>query len=328
MSTDESGPETSGSSGRRWLWRALQLGGTLAGFGYVALTVELGEVWTAMGRIAPWAFAAACGVTLANLALGAVRWRVLLAAYGAPKRPSILRLTHVYWVGFFYNNFVPGGVGGDVVRGIVTRQSFGPRGTTASMTVVLVERALGLSGLLLVVSATYLVRPLPGTEDVLPYSALGLAFAAAGVASVAMGRRLAPHLPGKLGEIAASLPVIERAGPFVGALGLSLGTQGLVAITGWLILASITGGAVSLPDALVLVPLAMAATYFPLSVGGAGAREAAFKTLAPLALGIAEADATAASLLIWGTQATVAALGGLLQLVAPPTAEAAREEAA
>src|SRR5690606_34399647 len=143
-------------------------------------------------------FAGASALTGANLFVGALRWRVLLAAYGAPRRPSVLRLAHVYWVGFFYNNYLPGGLGGDVVRGIVTRQSFGERGTAASLTVVVVERALGLSGLLLLVSATYLARPLPGTEGVLPYSALGLVLAAAGVGAVALGRRLAPRLPGRL----------------------------------------------------------------------------------------------------------------------------------
>jgi uncharacterized membrane protein YbhN (UPF0104 family) len=321
--TGEGEAEDSGSSSRRWLWWALKLGGTLAGFGYVVWKVDFSDLWGAMRHISPWAFAAACGVSVLNLVVGAARWRVLLAAYGAPKRPSILRLAHVYWVGFFYNNFVPGGLGGDLVRGIVTRQSFGERGATASMTVVLVERALGLSGLLLLVTATYLWRPLPGTEGVLPYSALGLALAAGGVASVAAGRRLAPHLPGKLGEIAASLPEIERPGPFAGALGMSLGTQGLVAVTGWLIFASVTGGEVTLADALVLVPLGMAAVYFPLSVGGAGARELAFVALGTAALGMEEADALAGSLLLWMSQLSVAAVGGLLQLVAPLSEEEA-----
>jgi hypothetical protein len=306
---------------RRWPWWALKLGGTVAGFGYVLWTVDFAALWRAMRHVSPWAFAAACGVSILNLAVGAARWRVLLAAYGAPGRPSILRLTHVYWVGFFYNNYAPGGLGGDLVRGLVTRQSFGARGAAASMTVVLVERALGLSGLLLVVTATYLWHPIPGTEGVLPFSALGLGLAAAGVAGIAASRRIAPHLPGKLGAIAASLPEIERAGPFAGALGMSLGTQALVAVTGWLIFASVTGGAMTFADALVLVPLAMAAVYFPLSVGGAGAREAAFVALGAAAFGLEEADALAGSLLLWMTQLAVAGVGGLLQLVAPLTTE-------
>lgn len=313
--------EATGSPSRRWVWWALRLGGTLAGFGYVLWLVDVDDLWGALSRVSPWAFVASCAVTGVNLAIGAARWSLLLSAYGAPKRPSILRLTHVYWVGFFYNNFVPGGLGGDLVRGIVTRQSFGERGTTASMTVVLVERALGLCGLLLLVTATYLWRPLPDTEGVLPFSALGLALAGAGVASVAAGRRFASVLPGRLGSFAAALPAIERPAPFAAALTISLVTQALVAVTGWILIASISHGAVTLPDALLLVPLAMATAYFPLSVGGAGAREAAFVALGTAAFGMTEADALAASLLLWMSQLAVAGLGGIAQLAAPLTAE-------
>lgn len=301
---------------RRLMW-ALKIGGTVAGFAYVASIVDPAEVGAAVARLSPWAFLGACAVTLVNLGVGAARWRILLAAYGAPRLPSFPRLFRVYLVGFFYNNYLPGGLGGDVVRGVVTRASFGARGTTASMTVVLVERVLGLSGLLLIVSTTSLLRPLPGTEDVLPLSALFLVAAAASVLAIAAGRRLAPRLPGRLGETAAALPEIVRGGPFVTALALSLVTQALVAMTGWVLIASITGGRVSATDALVLVPLAMAATYFPLSVGGAGAREAAFVALGTSALGMSEADALASSLLLWISQLAVAAIGGLVQLVAP-----------
>ena len=316
-----SGDPRPGGQLKKWLWRGLRFGGTAAAFAYILSIVDPDELGGAFARVSGWAFLAACATTFANLWVGAIRWRMLLAAYGSPRRPSLARLTHVYWVGFFYNNYVPGGVGGDVVRGVVTRQSFGERGTTASMTVVLVERALGLSGLLLLVSGANLLRPLPGTEDVLFLSALGLMAAAAGIGFVALSRRIAPRLPGKLGALAASIPVIERPLPFAGALGVSLGTQGLVALTGWFLLASVTGGAVTLGDAFVVVPLAMAATYIPFSIGGAGFREGAFVYFCATYLGVAEADAVAASLLIWGTQLAVSGLGGLSQLVVPLSPE-------
>lgn len=301
---------------RWWLW-ALRIGGTVGGFSYIAYIVEPAELWNAFGRVSAGAFFAACAITAANLFVGAVRWRLLLAAYGAPKRPSLFFLWRVYFVGFFYNNYVPGGVGGDVVRGVVTRESFGDRGTTASMTVVIVERALGLSGLLLLVSGTYLIHPIEGTGNVLPFSALGLLIAATAIGAVAVGHRVAHRFPDRIGKLLGRLPVIEHPLPFAGALGLSLVTQALVAVTGWLLFDSVTGGAVSLADALVLVPLAMAAAFFPLSVGGAGVREAAFVELSQAALRMSRADALAVSLMIWASQLTIGAIGGVWQLVAP-----------
>lgn len=298
------------------LW-ALRIGGTTAGFAYIASIVDFAAVKGAILRVSGWAFLGACLMTIVGLIVAAFRWRILLAAYGAPKNPSVLFLFRAYWVGFFYNNYLPGGIGGDLVRAVVTRESFGERGTAASMTVILVERVLGLSGLLLLVSGTYLIRPLPGTEAVLPYSGLILTGAAVGVGALAMSHRLAPHLPGKLGSFAASLPTIRRPLPFAAGLLLSLGTQATVAVTGWFLLASVSGGTVSLGDAFVLVPLAMATAFFPLSVGGAGAREAAFVALGSLAIGMEEADALAVSLLLWFSQLVVSGVGGLLQLFVP-----------
>ncbi|MFK7990711.1 MAG: lysylphosphatidylglycerol synthase transmembrane domain-containing protein [Sandaracinaceae bacterium] len=308
-------PEQQGRTKKRLLL-ALRVAGTLIAFGYIASIVEFDALTAAVGRVSVGAFLAACALTFGNLVVGAVRWRVLLAAYGAPHRPSVAKLAQVYWIGFFYNSFLPGGVGGDVVRGIVTRQSFGERGATASMTVVLVERVLGLSGLLLIVGASAVLRPVEGTEAVFPYSLVGLFIAACAVTAVAIGRRLSPHLPGRLSTLAASLPVIERWPPFFGALGISLITQTLVALTGYCLLHAIDP-AVGITDALLVVPLAMAAAFFPLSVGGAGAREAAFVGLCGVAFGMPESDALAASLLLWATQLAVAALGGLSQLVVP-----------
>lgn len=317
---DDAAPAPPSRLRRRLLW-ALKVGGTLAGFAYVATLVEPAELAHAVANVSPYALLAACAITCVNLAVGAGRWRILLAAYGALRPPSVSRLMRAYFIGFFYNNYLPGGLGGDVVRGVLTRASFGERGTTASMTVVLVERVLGLSGLLVIVSATSLVRPLPGTERVLPVSGLLLAAAVAAVVGIAAGRRIAPHLPGPIGRTAASLPAIERFGAFFSALLVSFVTQALVALTGWVLMASVTGGAVGVGDALVLVPLAMATAYFPLSVGGAGAREAAFVALGVSTLGMSQADALASSLLLWSTQLAVAALGGLIQLVAPVEAE-------
>jgi uncharacterized membrane protein YbhN (UPF0104 family) len=313
---DTAKPAAPSALKRRILW-ALRIGGTIAGFAYVASIVSPGEVGAAIARVSPWAFLGACAVTCVNLGVGALRWRILLAAYGAPHAPPMGQLARAYFIGFFYNNYLPGGLGGDLVRGVVTRAAFGERGTTASMTVVLVERVLGLSGLLLLVSTTTLVRPLPGTENVLPFSGLLLLAAGGAVIGIAAGRRLAPHLPGRLGQTAAALPGIERFAPFVTALLMSLVTQALVAMTGWVLMASITAGQVGLDDALVVVPLAMATAYFPLSVGGAGAREAAYVALGVSALGMSEADALASSLLLWISQLAVGALGGVVQLVAP-----------
>src|SRR6188508_494325 len=131
----------------RWLGIALRVLGTAAGLAWIATRVDLEAARGALGRIPIATFAAASALVAANVVAGAVRWRVLLRAYGAARIPALPRLVYLYFVAFFYNNYLPGAVAGDVGRGVVTRDAFAGEGTTGALAVVLVERALGLFAL-------------------------------------------------------------------------------------------------------------------------------------------------------------------------------------
>jgi uncharacterized membrane protein YbhN (UPF0104 family) len=300
---------------------ALKLGITCAVFAYLGTLVPREALGRALGRATLPHFAAAVVISLVAIGVGAARWGLLVEAYGAPRKPSFARLFRLYLIGFFYN-FLPGAVGGDVVRGLATRESFGAGGGTAGVAVVLVERVLGLTGLLCITATMALLRPAQGTIDVLPWSLLGLGIAACAVLSVSLAHRVAHALPAFLRTFAARLPALTRPGAFALALLLSLGTQALVALGAHAIVMEIAP-TVTLADSLALVPLASAAAYFPLTPGGAGAREGAFVALFG-AIGVAHEDALAASLLILAANLVVAALGGALQLATPRDADTAR----
>ena len=251
-----------------------------------------------------------------SLGVGCLRWRLLLVAYGAPEKPPFTRLFYLYLVGFFYNNFLPGAVGGDIVRGVVTKEAFGERGVASALTVVLVERALGLAGLLCLSATALTLFPLPEVPELGLWAALGVAGAAGGVLFVAIGRRLAPWLPGHLGRLAADLPQIQRALPFLWALVCSVVIHAAVAWVGFLFLHE-QSSSVELQQALVIVPVAAATAFLPFTVGGAGAREAAFVFLCGSALGLDAPSAIAASLLLWGSQLVLGAVGGVAQNFVP-----------
>jgi uncharacterized protein (TIRG00374 family) len=127
---------------------------TLAAFGWVFSRVDLSALGAAFGRV-PWtSLALAVALTLGNLGVGSLRWRTLLSAFGASRIPSMASLYRLNVIGFFYNVWLPGGVGGDVVRGIASREAFGEAGATGSVAVVFVERVLGLVGLLALAAVT------------------------------------------------------------------------------------------------------------------------------------------------------------------------------
>jgi len=151
------------------------------------------------------------------------------------------------------------------------------------------------------------------TRDLWLWTALGCAGSVALVVGIAGARRLAPRLPKFLATRAAKLPVLVDRGAFASAIAWSLTTQALTAAAGWVLLAALAP--IGLGASLLLVPLAAATTFLPITVGGAGAREAVYIALGGRLFGLSEPDALAASLGFWFAHLAVAACGGVAQLV-------------
>jgi len=306
---------------RRWLGLALRVLGTGAGLAYIATRVNPDEAKAALGRIPVGAFAAAIFLVALNVVAGAIRWRVLMRAYGATAIPRLPRALYLYFVAFFYNNYLPGAVAGDVGRGVVTRDAFATEGATGALAVVLVERALGLFALfaLLAVGIATAGRGID-TRDLWLWTALGCGGSIVLVLGIAGARRLAPRLPGFLATRAAKLPELVDRRAFAVAVLWSLATQALTALAGWELLAGIAS--IGVGASLLLVPLAAATTFLPISVGGAGFREGVYIALGGRLFGLSAADALAASLGFWFAHLVVAAGGGIAQLVARRKPEA------
>jgi uncharacterized membrane protein YbhN (UPF0104 family) len=287
---------------------------TTLAFAWILTRVDLRAIAAAAERVSPIAFGLACMLVAANLGVSTARWRVLLDAYAATTKPPFRRLLRLNFVGFFYNTWLPGGVGGDAVRGVASREAFGAEGATGALAVVFVERVLGLVGMLVVVALTSALAPLPaGDVHAITLASIGGVIVGAAVVGVlASGSRVARFLPGPFGRIAAQLPPIRRAFPFLIAVLLSLATQTIGAITGHAIVSSLAPS-IPLTASLVAIPLAMATAFLPFLVGGTGARELAFVALYA-SVGMPEADALAASLLCYATQLVVGLVGAFLRI--------------
>ncbi len=85
-------------------------------------------------------------LALISIVVRAYRWQILLNALGM--RISLLRLTALYFIGTFFNNFLPTGVGGDVVRVYELAQE--SKRPAAAVGTGLVDRAAGLLVLFLI----------------------------------------------------------------------------------------------------------------------------------------------------------------------------------
>ena len=95
-------------------------------------------------------------LTFCGLFAGVIRWHRMLQSYGIPLPFS--RVFQILFIGQFFNAFMPGACGGDVVRAFyVTRESV--KGTrTAAATTVIADRMIGLLTLMLWCSVIIVLR--------------------------------------------------------------------------------------------------------------------------------------------------------------------------
>ena len=108
----EKAPETARpSAGRVWGLRVARVVVTALAFGWVLSRVDLAALGEAFLRVPITAFLLALTLTMLNLGIGTIRWRTLMSAYGAETIPSFAKLYRIYWIGFFYNLWLPGGLG-------------------------------------------------------------------------------------------------------------------------------------------------------------------------------------------------------------------------
>jgi hypothetical protein len=307
----------SGQKRRRYLrWGRVAV--TIAAVAYLASRVEPRQVLDAFQRLSFGAALSALAVVLFGLFVGMVRWWLLLRAYGAIDIPPWNRIAHLYLVGHFYNTYAPGGVGGDVIRGVAGRKAFGDlhwASATSGVAVVFIERVVGVSALLVLATGAYLIRPIPGMEGVGLWAAFGLAAAASALIGIAVAPRLAPFFPERLGKPLRALPHLSSIWPFLGAVFLSLIIHSLNIAAGHAIMHSLEPS-VTFAQSAVVMPLIGASAFFPFTVGGAGVREAAFAALYGT-VGVPEATAYAGSLCFWATQLISAGIGGVINLLVP-----------
>jgi uncharacterized membrane protein YbhN (UPF0104 family) len=293
----------------------LQVGLTLAAFAYLLHISDVDALLRSFRSAPLWGVPAQVLTLLAVMFAGAVRWRFLLSAYGARAKPPLLRLFKLQLVGLFYN-LMPGAVGGDVIRGVVSRDAFGDR-LSAGLAVVLIERVMGLIGLMFLVVGVLALHPIAGLALSPWVLALGVVGCSGAVAGIALARRVADKLPRVIRTQLQDLPALSNMPAFGLALIVSILNQALVGVMGHLAIAPLAPE-VHILDSLALAPLAFAAIFFPLTVAGAGTRDAAMVALYGM-LGVPRTQALTASLQILLSYVVVSAIGGVIGMVEPLT---------
>lgn len=220
---------------------------------------------------------------------GVWRWWLLLRAMGI--RLSFWTAHRLTFIGFFFNNVIPGATGGDVVKAVYVARGTDKR-AAAAMTVLL-DRLLGLLALALIALVVLLIeRDRPQfaaiSTFVMLFLGAGAVFAfvffSGRVRSILRVESWLYRLPGgRLIKKADEALYAWRShvGTMVWAVVLSFGNQLGIQVMMWTIAAGLhvttrDGGAVSPLDYMVVLPVAFIVSAIPAMPGGWGTRELAF----------------------------------------------------
>jgi uncharacterized membrane protein YbhN (UPF0104 family) len=248
--------------------------------------VDFSRLWDAARQASPIWLAAALALYALMIVASAWRWGILLTAQDV--RLPFRLLTSSFLVATFFNNFLPSNIGGDVVRVADTARAAGSK--TLAATIVLLDRALGLLGLVLIAAIGASAGSRLGTDGPLAPAVLWAGFGAATM--IFTPALMRPHAFARLLQPLRGLHpawVDERLARLVSALsrfGQSPGAlvtcfAGAVAVQGVLV-AFYLAIAVSLQvpigfaELAVIVPVSFIVQMMPVSVNGLGVREATF----------------------------------------------------
>lgn len=313
-----------------WRW-ALRLAVGLAILAWALQQVDLGDLGTLLRgcRLVPLAHAFL--LFLAAAVTGSVAWRMLLIPLGYELH--LAQAVRLSLIGFFINNVVPTGLGGDVYRAVALSKMGVPRVDAAAS--VVVERWSAFLALLVATFLSYaMALPLlrtatTGTHLGGPFAhlrldmlmgvfllALTVAFVGSTVLAVrapeGWARRMSLGAP--VAAFLQSVRVYRRhPGVFLAAAAVNLGSPLLEGLA-FSSIADALGLQLSPLLFLAFTPMFRVLNHLPVSVNAVGTQEVA-SIVFWNPLGATMDQALAISLLIHALKISVSALGAPLYLV-------------
>ena len=304
---------------RQLLFNLGRIGVSVALLAWVLRSAGLGQLVEA-ARGADWRlYGLAGGLALLGIVIRALRWQALLNAVGA--RVPFHRTLYLYFVGAFFNTFLPTGFGGDVVRVL----EIGPGATSEQAAgTALVDRLTGFIVLFALALAAlpfaYRLLP-PGTAGLIGLAAAGVLLASALLFEGRLLRTLTGWLPRALslagdawiGKTYAVITACGRRG--VGQALLYSLWFNLQLMVESVLVARALGVDVSPWVFFLFVPITTAALLVPISIAGFGVREGLYVALFGQ-LGVEPALAVALSLLTYSLDILCGLVGGAVYLAA------------
>ena len=302
----------------------LKIAVSLGILAYIFLrVVDINLLWKELIKANPLYFVAAVMVYFLVQGLSAWRWYVLLKPQALDVPFS--RVLAYYFLGMYFNFFLPSAIGGDVVKVYYLNKE--TKQLSASASSVFFDRDIGMGGLVLIALVTArLADParmkINGVPLVPIFALIAVGFL---VANLALFYRPTYNLlhrllslfkmkkvDDKIERLFTSVNVYRRRWGLIAAtMVMSLGVQVGCAIVNLLAARSIGINQAGLSDFLVFIPAIGLISMIPISVGGTGLREASY-ILMFSSVGVGRPQALALSVLWLGVIAITSLPGGIV----------------
>jgi len=268
---------------------------------------------------------------LVELAAG-VRWWILLKVQQI--HLSIPRVSGLFLIGMFYNQFLPGGTGGDIMKSYLLLKET-PGKATGALLAVVFDRMVGLVALIGITATLIALRydfltQLPETRALVRglLAVLGSAVLMLLTSFVVSGFDLAHQLPQrfpgreKLIELSAAYHLYARHWrATIVALGASIVAH-LSTFATFLFVAYAFHAEVAVLDFFAIMPVERTISSLPISVAGVGLREKIFLIMLHGLCGVPEAVAVLIGSMSFLVMLFCCAPGGIVYFFYKPSGQA------
>lgn len=303
----------------------LKIALSLALFAYVVAKVSPGNVWATMRPADPRLLASAAALFLFSSLVGSWLWGRLLRAQGVPI--PYRKVAAYYFVGLFFNNFLPSNVGGDIAR-ISDASKYSDR-VSPVFSATLMDRLIGVLaiGFLAVVAS---IVALPRLHFMGIYVVLlGIFLAALAAFLSIFSRRVltafewpfraigANGLADALGRLLDDLHGFRAQGGTLLAAFLASTVVQVSRIYVHYLVGLSLGVRIAAGYYFVFVPVLAALVSLPISLNGLGIREGAAVVLFHMA-GLTREQSFTIPFLTYIVSVVISLLGGLIFVSRPP----------
>jgi uncharacterized protein (TIRG00374 family) len=274
---------------------------------------------------------AAVGAYLIVEVAAAARWHILLKVQGI--HLSMPRMSGLFLIGMFYNQFLPGGTGGDIIKSyLLLKETRGK--ATGALLAVLFDRMIGLVGIICItgvlIGARYKwLSQTPETARLLWVLLAVLGSASLGlittfvVSGFNLAHALPKHFPGREKIIETSAAYHLYAHHWTATLfafAASVIAHLATFLTFFLVACGFHAG-VPLWDFFAVMPIERTISSLPISFAGVGLREKVFQVMLHGLCNVDEAKAALIGSMSFLVTLLCCVPGGLVYLFYKPSGE-------